>query len=230
MTQARTTAISAAIVATVAIGFALHLGRVVFIPIALALVLAALLAPLVSRLERARIPAPVGATLLLLGTVALVVGTGLALSGPVQDWAHKTPEAIAAAGKKVQASATGSIESVRSSHHRRVPPAPSIRLAEPPHLIVRTEPRVPSSRPHHLNPRPLNPASHQSLAGRLVPQPKSSARLPRQSCCCSSSWQAAAPGGTALLRPQVRQPPARRWSAFSARCSGLSPDICWSPC
>ncbi len=103
MTQARTTSISAAIVATVAIGFALHLGRVVFIPIALALVLAALLAPLVGRLERARIPAPVGATLLLLGTVALVVGTGLALSGPVQDWAHKTPEAIAAAGKKVQA-------------------------------------------------------------------------------------------------------------------------------
>src|SRR4030095_9420547 len=103
MTQARTTAISAAIVATVAIGFVLHLGRVVFIPIALALVLAALLAPLVGRLERARIPAPVGATLLLLGTVALVVGTGLALSGPVQDWARKTPEAIAAAGKKVQA-------------------------------------------------------------------------------------------------------------------------------
>src|SRR4030095_16371747 len=66
-------------------------------------VLAALLAPLVGRLERARIPAPVGATLLLLGTVALVVGTGLALSGPVQDWARKTPEAIAAAGKKVQA-------------------------------------------------------------------------------------------------------------------------------
>jgi len=103
MTQARTTAISAAIVATVAIGSVLHLGRVVFIPIALALVLAALLAPVVGQLERARIPAPVGATLLLLGTVALVVGIGLALSGPVQDWARKTPEAIAAAGKKVQA-------------------------------------------------------------------------------------------------------------------------------
>src|SRR4029434_1398601 len=103
MTQARTTAISAAIVATVAIGFVLHLGRVVFIPITLALVLAALLAPLVRRLQPTPIPAPVGATLLLLGTVALVVGTGLALSGPVQDWARKTPEAIAAAGKKVQA-------------------------------------------------------------------------------------------------------------------------------
>ena len=103
MTHTRTTAISAAIVAAVAIGIVLYLGRVVFVPIALALVLAALLGPLVGRLERARIPAPVGATLLLLGTVALVVGAGLALSGPVQDWARKTPEAIAAAGKKVQA-------------------------------------------------------------------------------------------------------------------------------
>ncbi|HEY7029121.1 MAG TPA: AI-2E family transporter [Gemmatimonadales bacterium] len=103
MTQARTTAISAAIVATVAVGFVLHLGRVVFIPVALALALAAVLGPVVGRLERARIPAPVGATLLLLGTVALVVGAGFALSGPVQDWARKAPETIAVAGKKVQA-------------------------------------------------------------------------------------------------------------------------------
>ncbi|HSE46049.1 MAG TPA: AI-2E family transporter, partial [Gemmatimonadales bacterium] len=103
MTQGRTTAVSAAIVATVAVGFVLHLGRVVFIPIALALVLAAVLAPLVGWFERVRIPAPVGATLLLLGFVAVVVGAGLALSGPAQDWARKAPETIAAAGKKVQA-------------------------------------------------------------------------------------------------------------------------------
>ncbi|HSR90939.1 MAG TPA: AI-2E family transporter [Gemmatimonadales bacterium] len=103
MTHARTTAISAAIVAAVAVGFVLYVGRVVFIPIALALVLAAVLAPVVGRLEKARIPAPVGSALLLLGTLALVTGAGLALADPVRDWAHKAPEAIAAAGKKVQA-------------------------------------------------------------------------------------------------------------------------------
>jgi predicted PurR-regulated permease PerM len=103
MTHARTTAISAAIVAAVMVGFALYVGRVVFIPVALALVLAAVLAPVVGRLEKARIPAPVGSALLLLGTLALVTGAGLALADPVRDWAGKAPEAIAAAGKKVQA-------------------------------------------------------------------------------------------------------------------------------
>jgi predicted PurR-regulated permease PerM len=68
MTHARTTAISAAIVAAVMVGFALYVGRVVFIPAALALLLAAVLAPVVGRLEKARIPAPVGSALLLLGT------------------------------------------------------------------------------------------------------------------------------------------------------------------
>jgi predicted PurR-regulated permease PerM len=103
MTQARTTAVSALIVAIVAIGFVLHLGRVVFIPVALALALAAVLAPFVGRLERARVPAPAAAALILLGTVGVAVGAGLALSGPVQDWASKVPSQLAAAGEKVRA-------------------------------------------------------------------------------------------------------------------------------
>ena len=102
MTHTRTTAISAAIVAAVMVGFALYFGRVVFIPVALALVLAAVLAPLVGGLEKVRIPAPAGSALLLLGTLALVAGAGLALADPIRDWAGKAPEAIAAAGKKVQ--------------------------------------------------------------------------------------------------------------------------------
>ncbi len=77
MTQSRSTAISAAIVAAVMVGSPLYFGRVVFMPIALALVLASVLGPLVGGMEKVRIPAPAGSALLLLGILALVTGAGL---------------------------------------------------------------------------------------------------------------------------------------------------------
>ena len=164
MTQARTTAISAAIVATVAVGFALHLGRVVFIPIALALVLATLLAPLVGRLRAGsnsgtgRCHSPLFWEPWHWWSALGLRSRARSRIGPARRLRQLRPP-----GRRCRRSATDSIDSVRSSHHQRMPPAPAIRLAVPPHPTVRTKPGAPSSRPRHLKPRPLHPASPQSL-------------------------------------------------------------------
>ena len=80
---------------------ALMLGRDFFMPIALALAFHALLSPVVRRLEKARLKAPLGAAIVVLGGLALFVVGMWALSGPVGDWAKQAPASIAAARKKL---------------------------------------------------------------------------------------------------------------------------------
>ena len=68
------------------------------------MVFAAVLRPVVRRMERWHLPAPVGAAVLLLGMLALVAAAGSALSEPMQAWLAKAPVAAAAAGTVVLAS------------------------------------------------------------------------------------------------------------------------------
>lgn len=102
MNYARATAIAAAIVAGVAAIGLLTIGRPVFVPIALASVFAAVLRPIIRRMEVWRIPAPLASLILLLGTLAVVVAGGFALAAPAQEWMAKAPKAAAAAGKKLR--------------------------------------------------------------------------------------------------------------------------------
>ena len=81
---------------------ALALGREFFIPIALALCFHALLSPVVRGLQRLRLPAPAGAAIVVLGTLALFVVGGWALSGPVGTWVNKAPRSIATARAKLR--------------------------------------------------------------------------------------------------------------------------------
>lgn len=103
MNYPRVTAIASIITASVAAAAALSLGRVVFVPIALAVVFAAVLRPVIRQMERWRLPAPAAATVLMLGMLAAVVAAGSALSEPAQEWAAKAPNAAAVAGKKLRA-------------------------------------------------------------------------------------------------------------------------------
>jgi predicted PurR-regulated permease PerM len=103
MNYPRVTAIASMIIAGVAVAATLLVARVVFVPIALAAVFAAVLRPLVWRMERWRVPAPIGAAVLLLGMLALVVAAGSALSEPMEAWMARAPVAAAAAGKKIAA-------------------------------------------------------------------------------------------------------------------------------
>jgi predicted PurR-regulated permease PerM len=99
---ARITAIATATLAAVAVLAMLYAGRTIFVPIALAVLLAAVLRPVVRWLQARRVPAPAAAALLVLGSLALVAVGGAALAGPVRAWAAKAPAAAESAGRKLQ--------------------------------------------------------------------------------------------------------------------------------
>src|SRR4051812_20312799 len=99
---ARVTARSAVVVASVLVTCALYLGREVMVPIAIGAVLAAILAPVVAALRRARVPAPAGATVSVVGSLALLVALGAALEVPLRGLSATVPRSLATAQTKLQ--------------------------------------------------------------------------------------------------------------------------------
>jgi predicted PurR-regulated permease PerM len=123
---------------------ALYVGRALFIPLALALLLNALLRPLVRGLERLRVSTAVGATLVSLGLLGVLVAGGGALVNPVRAWVSQLPASFEAAGRKL-APALQSLEQVSqatralgepsgASHATPEPPAAPAPPAIPPFL------------------------------------------------------------------------------------------------
>jgi predicted PurR-regulated permease PerM len=92
---------SLVIIATVVAGAALYFAQEVFVPIALGLLFTALFRPLVQVLSRRRIPAPVAATLVVVGVLALFGGSIFLLAGPVKQWVSDAPKTMAAARGKL---------------------------------------------------------------------------------------------------------------------------------
>ena len=85
-----------------AVLFTLHLGRVIFLPITVALLFAVLFAPLLRRLRQFYIPEPVGAAILLSLALA-ILGYGISrLAEPASDWAARVPEAFREAEYKLR--------------------------------------------------------------------------------------------------------------------------------
>jgi predicted PurR-regulated permease PerM len=89
------------IVAVVAAGFGLYFGREFFQPIAIALLLMAVFRPPVRAMERLRVPAPLGAGIVVLGLLAAITGIGFALAPAVQKWIQHAPETASAAEAKL---------------------------------------------------------------------------------------------------------------------------------
>jgi len=90
------------ILATIAAATALYVAQEVFIPIAVGLLLTALFRPLVDALSRVGIPAPVVATLIVLGCVGLLGAGGYFAAGPVRQWVNNAPTTLAAARSKIE--------------------------------------------------------------------------------------------------------------------------------
>ncbi len=85
-----------------AVLFTLHLGRVIFLPITIALLFAVLFAPLLRRLKRVKIPEPLGAAILLSLLIA-ILGCGVwRLAEPASDWAARVPDAFREAEYKLR--------------------------------------------------------------------------------------------------------------------------------
>jgi predicted PurR-regulated permease PerM len=72
----------------------LYIASEIILPLVLAVVLKILLQPLVSLLERIRIPRAIGSILTVLLVLLAFAGTISLLAGPATDWAGKLPQAI----------------------------------------------------------------------------------------------------------------------------------------
>ena len=94
--------ISMVIIATVAAGTALYVAQEIFIPIALGLLLTSLFRPLALGLARRGIPAPVTATLVVLGCLGVLTAAGVSLAGPVRHLVSQAPETLSAARSKIE--------------------------------------------------------------------------------------------------------------------------------
>ena len=97
---------SRTVLASVAVIFLLYFGHAFFIPIAVALLFNILFRPVVRWLERRRISAPIGATIVVLLALAGLGAAGMALSVPVKTWVAKAPESVNAARERCAASHT----------------------------------------------------------------------------------------------------------------------------
>ena len=93
---------SLVILAIIGSGVALYFAQELFVPVILALLFTAVFRPLVRGLSKARLPAPAGATLVVLGVLGLIGAGGFLLSLPLQDWAHEAPRTLAAARSKLE--------------------------------------------------------------------------------------------------------------------------------
>ncbi|MFL5605983.1 MAG: AI-2E family transporter [Gemmatimonadaceae bacterium] len=76
---------------------ALWLGRDVFVPITLSVIVATVLWPAVQALQRLRLPTPAAATIVVVAGLVLVVAVGAALQQPVRGMAEGLPKGITAA-------------------------------------------------------------------------------------------------------------------------------------
>lgn len=79
----------------------LYLAREVVLPVVLALMLSIILTPLVRAMNRLRIPAPLGAALILGVLFAAVGGGAYHLAEPANVWLAKAPEAMRVIGVKL---------------------------------------------------------------------------------------------------------------------------------
>lgn len=85
-----------------AVFFTLHVGRMIFLPITIALLLAVLFAPLLRRMKHLKIPEPLSAAILLSLLIA-VLGYGVSrLAEPAADWAARVPDAFRLAEYKLR--------------------------------------------------------------------------------------------------------------------------------
>lgn len=89
------------VLAGVAVIFLLYFGHAFFVPIAVALLFNILFRPVVRWLERHRVSAPIGATIVVVLALAGLGAAGRALSVPVKAWVAKAPASVSVARERL---------------------------------------------------------------------------------------------------------------------------------
>lgn len=90
------------ILAVLAILYTLYFARAFLVPIAFAVLLAFLLSPLVRLLGRIRIPASIGAAIVVLGLVGATVLGAYQLAGPIRAWTDDAPATLDKAQREIR--------------------------------------------------------------------------------------------------------------------------------
>jgi predicted PurR-regulated permease PerM len=125
--QSRAADAALVVLAILASVVAIWLAREVLVPLALALVAATLLRPAVGQLERRRVPSPAAAAIVVLSTLALLGGIGVALETPVRSMVADLPESVNTARAKLE-SVTARLRAITGGAAR---PSPNQKAPSP---------------------------------------------------------------------------------------------------
>src|SRR5689334_21938687 len=87
--------------ACVAVAFAFYFGREFFVPIAFGFLLNGLFRPVVRVMEKAKVPTPLAAAIIVLSIFAAMFMAGMLLSTPIQNWINNAPQRFNAAEEKL---------------------------------------------------------------------------------------------------------------------------------
>jgi predicted PurR-regulated permease PerM len=82
--------------------YTLYFARAFFLPIVLAVLLDFLLSPLIRALNRARVPEPLGAALVIVGLLGTAGFTVYGLVGPAREWVAKLPASMREAENRLR--------------------------------------------------------------------------------------------------------------------------------
>jgi predicted PurR-regulated permease PerM len=102
ITRDKAATVGIVVLATVTAAGALYLARDFFVPIALSLLFAVLLRPLVRRFEKARVPTPIGAAVVLIVVVGVLTIGIAALTTPARQWIADAPQRLKQAEGKLR--------------------------------------------------------------------------------------------------------------------------------
>ena len=101
--HAAVTAVALAILAGLALFYTLWVARSVVLPIVIAVLVSFLLRPAVRWLRKRKVKEPLGAALVVFGSVILAGGAIGVLSGPATSWIQRAPDALNDVERKVRA-------------------------------------------------------------------------------------------------------------------------------
>ena len=127
-----------------AVLYTLYFARDFLLPVAMAALLALVLSPAVGALGRLRIPAPLGA-LVVVGLLLLAIGTAIyRLGGPASEWVQKAPEVMSDVEFKLRnvKASVGQVAKTADKIEKAVTPpeapsnAPKVVAAAKPSLAV----------------------------------------------------------------------------------------------
>jgi predicted PurR-regulated permease PerM len=130
------------ILTSLALLYTLYFAREFLIPIAFAVLLNFLLSPLIRRMVRVNIKAPVGAAIIVMVLIAAVAEGAYQLAGPAQRWALTAPQSFARAEQKLR-SIIRPVQQV-TQNVARAADAVGAQNERAPNVVVQTGPSVTS--------------------------------------------------------------------------------------